>query len=287
MGASEPRWFARCRKTRWFTSPAQYHTQAGRALNAAILREIPALGSIVAMELDSERRESDTFPTFMSFDLWNVQVSSDRIRNVAIRGLQDSISTPTTYSSSFGGGEDDSADKIPFWQSAGKRWAECPRFQPSGMQPIGGKADEYKASLRVRVQDSYWIARFKKVLNLTEQDKNRYGVHKDKGAAKLGLAMLLARNVLAADAGARFLWVANSYNGGNGSFDNHDRTLRPRRSWLQKVRRCPSTKAVPGSMERSAALLKIFRRCQATSLERPCSMKPWLSWSTNSGELQT
>ena len=48
---------------------AQYHTQAGRALNAAILREIPALGSIVAMELDSQRRESDTFPTFMSFDL--------------------------------------------------------------------------------------------------------------------------------------------------------------------------------------------------------------------------
>src|SRR5207249_11451536 len=41
---------------------AQYHTQAGRALNAAILREIPALGSIVAMELDSQRRESDTFP---------------------------------------------------------------------------------------------------------------------------------------------------------------------------------------------------------------------------------
>ena len=28
---------------------AQYHTQAGRALNAAILREIPALGSMVAM----------------------------------------------------------------------------------------------------------------------------------------------------------------------------------------------------------------------------------------------
>src|ERR1700756_4676717 len=52
---------------------AQYHTQAGRALNAAILREIPALGSIVAMELESERRQSDAFPTFMSFDLWNVR----------------------------------------------------------------------------------------------------------------------------------------------------------------------------------------------------------------------
>src|SRR3989442_2776961 len=37
--------------------PAQYHTQAGRALNTAIVREIPALGCIVAKELDHERRE--------------------------------------------------------------------------------------------------------------------------------------------------------------------------------------------------------------------------------------
>src|SRR5438309_2080280 len=54
-------------------SSAQYHTQAGRALNAAILREIPAFGSVVASELDSERRGSDTFPTFMRFDLWNAR----------------------------------------------------------------------------------------------------------------------------------------------------------------------------------------------------------------------
>src|SRR2546421_5666847 len=52
---------------------AQYHTQAGRALNAAILREIPAFGSLIASELDSERRDSDTFPTFMSLDLWNAR----------------------------------------------------------------------------------------------------------------------------------------------------------------------------------------------------------------------
>src|SRR5438128_8903529 len=52
-------------------SSAQYHTQAGRALNAAILREIPAFGSVVASELESERRSYDTFPTFIIVDLWN------------------------------------------------------------------------------------------------------------------------------------------------------------------------------------------------------------------------
>ena len=52
---------------------AQYHTQAGRALNAAILREIPAFGSLIASELDSERRGLRYLPTFMSLDLWNAR----------------------------------------------------------------------------------------------------------------------------------------------------------------------------------------------------------------------
>jgi hypothetical protein len=71
---------------------AQYHTQAGRALNPAILREIPAFGSIIASELDSERRESDTFPTYVSFDVWNArcpQIGS----GCCTHGLPASIST--------------------------------------------------------------------------------------------------------------------------------------------------------------------------------------------------
>src|SRR2546426_3610668 len=47
----------------------QYHTQSGRALNVAVAREIPALGSVVAHELESQRRESDTFPTYISMHL--------------------------------------------------------------------------------------------------------------------------------------------------------------------------------------------------------------------------
>src|SRR5206468_5094706 len=51
----------------------QYHAQAGRAFNPAILREIPAMGSLIAQELDHERKDADTFPTFMSVDLWNAR----------------------------------------------------------------------------------------------------------------------------------------------------------------------------------------------------------------------
>jgi hypothetical protein len=59
------------------------------------------------------------------------------------------------------------------------------------------------------------------VLTLTDDEKRRY-VGDDPGATKVGLELLLARNLLAADAGARFIYVGNSFNGGNGSFDNHE-----------------------------------------------------------------
>jgi len=198
---------------------AQYHTQAGRALNAAILREIPAFGSIIASELEPERRSSDTFPTFMSFDLWNArcpQIGSGML-NPKFAGLD--INTGSVFDA-FGSSESDATAKNSV---LAERWEVLNRMSevsPSG--GIGGKANEYKAHYEYAFK-ILTDARFKKVLNISEQDKIRYGVPKDKGAAKIGLAMLLARNILAADAGARFLWVANTYNGGNGPADNHDR----------------------------------------------------------------
>src|SRR5438046_701210 len=50
---------------------AQYHTQAGRALNAAILREIPALCSIVAMVFDAVCHTTDMFLIVESMNLIN------------------------------------------------------------------------------------------------------------------------------------------------------------------------------------------------------------------------
>ena len=197
---------------------AQYHTQAGRALNAAILREIPAFGSVIASELESERRSSDTFPTFISVDLWNArcpQIGSGML-HPRFAGLD--LNTASVFDA-FGAGEDDSAAKN---SALSERWEVLNRMSevsPSG--GIGGKASEYKA----HYEYAYKIltdSRFKKVLSLSDQDKARYGVPKDRGTCKIGLAMLIARNLLAADAGARFIWVANTYNGGNGPADNHD-----------------------------------------------------------------
>ena len=145
---------------------AQYHTQAGRALNAAILREIPAFGSIVAQELEHERRDSDTFPTFMSFDQWQVrcpQIGSGML-NPRFAGLD--INTSSVFDS-FGGGGDDSAESS---SALAERWEVLGRLSevsPTGSSPIGGKADEYKAHYEYAFK-ILTDPLFKKVLNITD-----------------------------------------------------------------------------------------------------------------------
>ena len=195
-----------------------YHSQAGRAFNPAIMREVPAFGSVIAMELDHERKQSDTFPTFMSVDLWNTrcpQIGSGMLPP-KFAGLD--LNTSTVFESF---GEADTKTEADLT----RRWEVLNRISevsPSGSDnPLGGKADEYGA----HYQYAFKILtdpRFKKMLTVTDEERQRYGVDKDKGTCKLGLAMLLARNILASDAGTRFMWVSNAYNGNNGAADNHD-----------------------------------------------------------------
>jgi hypothetical protein len=227
----------------------QYHSQAGRAFNPAILREVPAMGSLIASELDHERKPSDTFPTFMSVDLWNArcpQIGSGML-HPRFAGLD--LNTDSVFDSFAGEGSHTNEDLARRWEVLNR----ISEVSPSGSaDPIGGKADEYSA----HYQYAYKILtdpRFKKVLNVTDEDKKRYGTDNDKGTCKLGLAMLLARNVLAADAGARFIWVANSYNGNNGPADNHDNiygrgALAPRGFLLSIYESGPRLDAAFGSL---------------------------------------
>ena len=196
----------------------QYHQQAGRAFNAALLREIPAFGSVVALELEKERKASDTFPTFVSVDLWNTRCPQIGSGMLPPKYAGMDLNTSSVFES-FGDAEGKSTANLA------RRWEVLNRMaevSPSGSgDPLGGKADEYTA----HYEYAYKILmdpRFKKVLNVTEEEKKRYGADKDGGICKIGLACLLARNVLSADAGARFIWVSNAYNGNNGAADNHD-----------------------------------------------------------------
>ena len=215
---------------------AWYHSIAGRAFNAAIVKEIPAFGCVVAMELEKERRETDTFPTFLSVDMWNIrcQLGSGML-NPRFGRLD--LNTSNIFET-FAGDTGMSKELLERRFSGLSRLGEV-----SPGRGVGEKADEYESDYAYAYK-LLMDPRFRKILNVTEEEKKRYGVDKDKGDAKIGLALLLARNVLVADAGARFIWVSNSYNGANGSFDNHNQlygrgALAPKGAQLSIYDSCP------------------------------------------------
>ena len=201
--------------------PAQYYTQAGRPMNPAITKEIPAFGSVVAYELDSQRREDDVFPTYMSIDLWQIRCPQIGSGMLPPRFAGLDLNTTNVFDSFDGGDDSGAAIDVP---SLEERWEALRRLsEVSGRSSpsLGEKAGQYDAHYQYAfniLQDP----RFSKLFNVSEEDKNRYGVPLDRMTCKLGLEMLLARNILAADAGARFVWVGNAASGSNGSFDNHD-----------------------------------------------------------------
>lgn len=213
--------------------PAQYHTQAGRAMNTALIREIPAFGSVVAYELESQRRESDTFPTYISFDLEGARCPPIGSGMLPPKFAGLNLSTSNVFETFAGSQSSDTAGIVERRFETLNRLLEVSAVENAA---IGPKAEEYRASYDYAVK-LLVDPRFKKMLEISEEDKKRYGADKDVARANFGLSMLLARNALALDAGARFLWVSNSYNGGNGHFDVHDH-LYDRSVPLNSGRQC-------------------------------------------------
>jgi uncharacterized protein (DUF1501 family) len=176
---------------------AQYYQQTGRQLNLAFAREIPAIGSVVAMELESRRRAEDTFPTYMSFFLE--------------KGAAGALSTgflPPRYSvvdinpeaAVKGNALDQKAIEL-----LEERWRLLRELKDVEKSRIAtyGKAmagyDDFYDTAHKLLSDTRWPDAFK----IPEQDRKRYGNN------SVGISCILARNVLAQDAGTHYIHICH------------------------------------------------------------------------------
>ena len=181
----------------------QYHCQTGRALNVAVGKEIPAFGSVIAAELDAQRRSSDTFPTYVSVNLRQDRVGpiGSGFLPVAFTGMD---LDPAVVFDVFGGANDGSAEK-----ELERRWGALQRMSEvsPNSRTLGDKANDFRTfydyAYRI-LKDPRWP----KVFNISDEDKQRYGF------GIVGQNFLLARNVLRADAGTRFVYISETDNFG-------------------------------------------------------------------------
>jgi len=176
----------------------QYYVQAGRPLNVAFAREIPSVGTVVAAELESRRQESDTFPTYLSFNLETNQVGA---LSTGFLPPRFSVFDLNAQQALTGMSLDRKAMEL-----IEERWRVLQSLRETrrqGMSKYGRDVEAYEdfsSTAKRLLTDARWPAAFQ----ITDQDRKRYGNN------STGIACALARNVLAQDAGAHYIHICHN-----------------------------------------------------------------------------
>jgi hypothetical protein len=173
----------------------EYYTRAGRPLNPAQSAEIPPVGSVVSLELESQRRESDTFPTYVSCNLKNVALPSGFL-HPRFSGLDINAKAGAGSVTAKG-------DALALLEERFRLLNDLEK----AVDADRGKRGRAPNSFRSFQQDAYRIlgdSRWPEALTPADDEKSRYGEN------EVGLGCLLARNLIQADAGTRYVHIKHS-----------------------------------------------------------------------------
>ncbi len=174
---------------------AQYYVQAAHALNPALQKEIPPIGSVVAMERASRRRPGDTLPPYVALNVTQSQA-----------GLLKSGFLPASYSpfhvdtsssmSAYSLDRENQADFHRRWQLLKSFDARLRNDNSLAAKAYHDYNDHYEGAVRL-MSDPRAAALFK----IAPEERKRYG------ETTTGDACVLARNIVEADAGTNFIFL--------------------------------------------------------------------------------
>ena len=175
----------------------QTYVQTGRPLNLAFASEIPAIGSVAAMELEPHRRPTDTFPTYMSFNLEKAFPGA-----LSTGFLDPRYSVVDINPEIAGQGSSLSASAVELVE---ERWfllsklREAQRGRLATFERRMSSYEDFYDAAHQLVSDTRWS----KAFEISDSDRERYG------DSDVGSSCVLARNVLATDAGTRYVHICH------------------------------------------------------------------------------
>jgi hypothetical protein len=175
----------------------QYYTQAGRPLNPAQAPEIPSIGSVVACELEGQRREADTFPTYIGC---NLDTSGCGALSTGFLPPRHSVLDINIKSGA--GATAVEGDALALLQERYRLLSELDK----AMSTSRDGRDRSFTGFRSFQESAYRIlgdSRWPRVFQMSAEDKARYGEN------EVGLGCLFARNVIQADAGTRYIHIVH------------------------------------------------------------------------------
>ncbi|MBM3787119.1 MAG: DUF1501 domain-containing protein [Acidobacteria bacterium] len=195
---------------------AQYYVQSAHSLNPSLHKEIPSVGSVVAMEWQQRRKPSDSLPSYVALNVVGNQ--SGLLKSGFLPALYSPfhIQTETDLNAYV---VDDEQEKRDFQ----RRWALLKDFDARlrNDPSLQAKAfrdynDHYESAVKLLADP-----RTAPLFQLSMEEKTRYGT------SSFGDACLIARNLVEADSGTHFIFVLHD------GWDHHQRIYEDRNIYHQ------------------------------------------------------
>ncbi|MDQ3755378.1 MAG: DUF1501 domain-containing protein [Acidobacteriota bacterium] len=182
---------------------AQYYIQTGHPLNLALAKEVPSIGAVVCHELAKERKPTDSLPAYIAMN------SAGNQAGLINQGFLSAEFGPLSLT--VDDGPPNLAPQKGMEETFRRRWERLQQLDQtlrggsSGLDRSYADYHEYYRGAHAIMNDK----RVPEILKITDEDKKRYG------GTPIGNSLVLARNLLHADAGTRFI-LAN-----HGGWDHH------------------------------------------------------------------
>jgi hypothetical protein len=186
---------------------AQYYIQTGHPLNLALAKEVPAIGAVVAHELAGQRKSADSLPPYIAMNMEGNQAG------LINQGFLSAEFGPMNLRVT-GDGRPEMIPRDGVDATLTRRWE---RLQQLDGALRSGTSEQTFANYHEYYRSAWAImndSRISEIFTITDADKQRYG------SSALGNSLVLARNLLAADAGTRFILVSH------GGWDHHSDIYR-------------------------------------------------------------
>lgn len=170
---------------------AQYYLQCAHTPSPSRMKEIPSVGSVVAYEMQASRRTTDYMPPFFAMNF-----TSGAFKAIG-EGCLDGKNGPLCLKA--GGSDFDFLVPESDTERFNRRWEILQKFNSlNSGDKFFDDARAYYRGARAMMESP----NIRKVLTLTDEERKRYG------STPLGDACALARNIVRAKAGARFIMIS-------------------------------------------------------------------------------
>jgi hypothetical protein len=182
-------------------SRAQYYMQVGHPFSPARREEIPSIGAVVAMEVESRRKAGDFLPPFIAMNFGSLLIRQGCLP-YRFGPLPVEMKQGTEFLM-------DRKEKVAF----DRRWSLRQQLEEAreGTEPTQEMDTFYQSALNMMT-----APKLAEVFQISEGEKPRYG------SSTLGDSCILARNLVRADAGTRYIAISQ------GGWDLHANMYDPK-----------------------------------------------------------